>query len=80
MGLQALKSHEKGKKHVSVASNFSCFFKSSAATNNNSPNSAEEPNSKITDSSSTGHIMQQHSLYQVLIKSVQKLCGHCIVA
>ena len=31
MGIQALKSHQNGKKHISVVSNMPCFFKSSSA-------------------------------------------------
>ena len=51
MGIQALKSHEKGKKHISVVSNMSCFFKSSSAKD--PPVSVEESTSKVNDSSSS---------------------------
>ena len=51
MGIQALKSHQKGKKHISVVSNMSCFFKSSFAKD--PPVSVEESTSKVNDSSSS---------------------------
>ena len=51
MGIQALKSHEKGKKHISVVSNMSCFFKSSSAKD--PPVSVEVSTSKVNDSSSS---------------------------
>ena len=51
MDIQVIKSHQKGKKHISVVSNMSCFFKSSSAKN--PPVSFEESTSKVNDSSSS---------------------------
>ena len=51
MGIQALKSHQKGKKHISVVGNMSCFFKSSSAKD--LPVSVEESALKFNDSSSS---------------------------
>ncbi|XP_065641075.1 uncharacterized protein LOC124818972 [Hydra vulgaris] len=78
MGIQAIKSHEKGKNHVSVASNFSCFFKSSGSKNTNSPNSVEESNLKTTDSFSTGQ-MKQQSL-ELIVSSSNKICAEIMWA
>ena len=49
MGIQALRSHQKGKKHISVVSNMSCFFKSAK----DPPVSVEESISKVNGSSSS---------------------------
>ena len=48
--IQALKSHQIGKKYVLVVSNVYCFFKSSAK---DPPVSVEESTSKVNDSSSS---------------------------
>ena len=51
MGIQTLKSHQKGEKqHNSVVSNMPCFFKSSSAKD--LPVSIEESTSKVNESSS----------------------------
>ena len=50
MGIQALKSYQKGKKHISNVSNMSCFFKPSGK---DPPVSVEEATSKVNDISST---------------------------
>ena len=50
MCIQALKSHQIGKKYVLVVSNVYCFFKSSAK---DPPVSVEESTSKVNNSSSS---------------------------
>ena len=68
-GIQALKSHQKGKKHISIVSNMSCFFKSAK----DPPVSVEESSSKVNDSS----LSKQQTL-ELNISSSEKVSAEVV--